>query len=104
MRRARERGHAALWIIGVLAVSAGAGYGAYVLLKAQRLASAADDVPITSTPPVADRPPAPPPAEPIPDRGIEQPPPVPATPVDPVEAAAVDPYGNATFGSPGVTP
>ena len=52
-----ERGFAALWVIGALAVSAAVGVGVYVAIKQARLAAAADDVAETRTaPPPASEP------------------------------------------------
>ncbi len=68
MGRHLERGQAALWVIGVLAVSIAAGVGVYLVIKDQRVAAAAE---ARSTPvdpdPAPTPPPVPAPVEPAPD-------------------------------------
>ena len=101
MGRHGERGHAALWVIGSLAVSSTVGVGVYLVIRDQRAAAAeaARNAPVEPEPrpepaavadPLADPPVAP---TEVPD--------VPPVPVDRAEADAVDPT-SGMFGTPGI--
>ena len=99
MGRHGERGHAALWIIGSLAVSIAVGVGVYLVVKDQRAAAAeaARNAPIEPEPM-----PSPTPA-PVPEPAVAPPEvaAVPPVPIDRAEAGAVDPT-TGMFGTPGI--
>lgn len=101
MGRHGERGHAALWVIGSLAVSIAAGFGVYLVIKDQRAAAAeaARNAPPEPEPtPTPSPEPAPVPEPPM---APTDEPTVPAVPVDRAEADAVDP-ATGMFGTPGI--
>ena len=103
MGRHGERGHAALWVIGSLAVSITVGVGVYLVIRDQRAAAAEA---ARNAPPEPEAEPAPAP-RPEPAAVADPPgtptevPDVPAAPVDRAEADAVDPT-SGMFGTPGI--
>lgn len=100
MGRHRERGHAALWVIGSLVVSIAAGVGVYLAIKEQRIAAAAEATaePPPQPPPSPPRSEPPAPADPVPPQPVPEPA---SVPPDRAEAGAVDPT-SGMFGTPGI--
>ena len=98
MGRHGERGHAALWVIGSLAISIATGVGVYLVIKDQRAAAAeaARAEPIATQPAPPHPEPAPAPAQPVAPTEIAA-----AEPADRAEAGAVNPT-TGMFGTPGI--
>ena len=101
MGRHRERGNAALAVIGALAISAGVGVGVYVAIKNQRQASA-DAADSVVTPPAKTAPPPEPTPTPEPEAPVAPPDPPAAPPADKAESTAIEPSGDEMIGTAGI--
>ena len=101
MGRHGERGSAAVFVIGALAISIAVGVGVYLVIKDHR-AEAAEAA--RNAPPEPEPTPTPspdPPPEPEPPVAAPEVPTTPTVPADRAEADAVDPT-SGMFGTPGI--
>lgn len=95
MGRHRERGHAAVWVVGALGVSIAVGVSVFLVIKDHRgVVAEARSTPV-ELPPEPHRPALEPPIAPAPA-------PEPTPPADEAEAGAVDPELDTMFGTPGI--
>lgn len=99
----RERGYAALWVIGSIVVSGAVGFGVYLAIKEARAAGAADEVSERSTP-LPDERAAPPTPAPRPRDPLAEPPDATEVAAPPADdpAAGTAPAPGETLGTPGV--
>src|SRR4051812_40766040 len=106
MGRQRENGHAVLWVIGALALSAVAGFGVYRVIKEQRAAaaSAATDEPVVVHEPPNIGSDGPGTGDPALGSGSDSPiePPDAAPPVEVPAGAAIAPEAGKMIGTPSI--